>query len=141
MIRMGVGLVLINERGEVLLHQRKQHNSAGSWGGPGGELEEGEMFEAAVRRELAEECGDLEIAELRPLCTINYRTQHSGHWVGLGYTARLVAGEPAMTEPAKQGPWQWWPLDRLPEPLYGPTACYIESYFTGQLVFDVQGER
>ncbi|HEY2004664.1 MAG TPA: NUDIX domain-containing protein [Candidatus Saccharimonadia bacterium] len=135
-IRVGLGLVLLNSQGKILLHQRKSQNGRGEWGGPGGELGYLEDFEYAIKREVAEECGkDVVIGDLRALCVINYRGKRDAHWVGIGYSAKLVSGEPRLLEPEKQGGWQWFSLDELPSPLFTPMANYIESHKTGKICF------
>ncbi len=49
---------MISERGRVfLLHARDRVAGRSWWMAPGGGLEAGESFEAAARRELAEETG------------------------------------------------------------------------------------
>lgn len=52
-------LLLIDHRGWVLLQERDDHavRYPNQWGLPGGHVEDGEEFEAAAYRELAEETG------------------------------------------------------------------------------------
>ncbi len=54
--RVGVGAVVLH-RGRVLLVRRGQAPALGKWSLPGGLVELGETTEAAIRRELREECG------------------------------------------------------------------------------------
>lgn len=52
-------LLLVDRRGWVLLQERDEHapRAANQWGMVGGHVEDGEDFEPAVYRELAEETG------------------------------------------------------------------------------------
>ena len=51
--RVGVGVILTNAQGQVLLGKRKGSH-APYWSIPGGHLELGESFESAAIREVAE---------------------------------------------------------------------------------------
>jgi ADP-ribose pyrophosphatase YjhB (NUDIX family) len=53
---VGVGAIVV-EGGRVLLVQRGRPPALGKWSIPGGLVDVGEPVEAAVRREVAEECG------------------------------------------------------------------------------------
>ena len=53
---VGVGAVVL-DGGRVLLVQRGRPPARGRWSLPGGLVDVGEGLEAAVRREVAEECG------------------------------------------------------------------------------------
>lgn len=53
---VGVGAIVV-EDGRVLLVQRGHPPALGKWSLPGGLVDVGEPVEAAVRREVAEECG------------------------------------------------------------------------------------
>lgn len=52
-------VILVDGRGRLLLQERDEHAPIDPerWGMPGGHVEEGEAFEAAAYRELAEETG------------------------------------------------------------------------------------
>jgi 8-oxo-dGTP diphosphatase len=138
-IRVGLGLVLVKD-GSVLLSQRKKDNNGiGEFGGPGGALEPGEAMGESILRELSEECGpNIAVNNLRAICTINYRNDQSPtHWVGVGFIADYVYGTIVNNEPDKHSDWAWYPLDKLPTPLYWPVARYIESYTTGKNFFEL----
>lgn len=54
LIGVGATVIVRNEQGEVLLHQR---SDTGTWGLPGGSMEPGEEMLQTARRELMEETG------------------------------------------------------------------------------------
>ena len=54
---VGVGAVVMDESGRVLLVKRRYEPLAGQWSLPGGALEVGETLEAGVAREILEETG------------------------------------------------------------------------------------
>jgi 8-oxo-dGTP pyrophosphatase MutT (NUDIX family) len=60
-------ILLVDARGWVLLQERDEHapRAAGQWGMVGGHVEDGEDFEPAAYRELAEETGVELIGGLR----------------------------------------------------------------------------
>ncbi|MBR6525384.1 MAG: NUDIX hydrolase [Clostridia bacterium] len=53
-LQCGASVIVVNERGELLLQQRSDN---GSWGYHGGSVELGEEVEMTARRELQEETG------------------------------------------------------------------------------------
>ncbi|MYL50585.1 NUDIX domain-containing protein [Halobacillus litoralis] len=60
LLTVGCGAIIEDSNGRILLQKRSDH---GVWGIPGGLLEIGETFDAAVKREVKEETG-LELKEL-----------------------------------------------------------------------------
>ena len=54
---VGVGAVIVNDDGDVVLIKRRYEPLAGQWSLPGGSLEVGETLEAGVAREMLEETG------------------------------------------------------------------------------------
>lgn len=66
-ITIGVGVIVENSDGEILLQKRKDN---GKWAIIGGGMEIGESFEEVIRREAREETG-IELGELRLLALCN----------------------------------------------------------------------
>ncbi|MDN4163068.1 NUDIX domain-containing protein [Nocardioides abyssi] len=76
-------VLLVDRRGWVLLQERDEHAviDPETWGMPGGHVEDGEGFEEAAYRELAEETGvDLEPGALQFWREIP--TEHASYGVG-----------------------------------------------------------
>lgn len=67
LITIGVGTIIENDKGEILLQKRKDN---GKWGIVGGGMEIGESFEETARREAREEAG-IELGELKLAAVCN----------------------------------------------------------------------
>lgn len=133
--KVGVGLFIIR-KGQTILGRRLGSHGAGEYGGCGGHLKPGETFEAAARRELAEEMGpNLQIKNIRFLCLTNLRRYQPKYYIDVGLVADWVLGEPQVMEPDKVESWGWFDLDNLPEPLFSPISNYATAYKTGQNCF------
>lgn len=90
-----VAAALVDEAGRVLLQQRAPGRSmAGSWEFPGGKVEAGELPEAALVRELAEELGiAVDAGALVPACFASAPVG-GRHMILLLYLCREWRGEP-----------------------------------------------
>ncbi len=90
-----VAAALIDGSGKVLLQQRPVGKAmAGLWEFPGGKVEEGELPEPALARELAEELG-IEVAagDLVPACFASAAVGEP-HMILVLYLCRRWLGEP-----------------------------------------------
>ncbi len=100
-----VAVALVDGDGYVLVQQRPPGKPmAGLWEFPGGKVESGEMPEAALVRELAEELG-IEVA-IEALAPIAFASEALGerHLLLLLYVARTWGGSP---EPRHASALQW----------------------------------
>jgi 8-oxo-dGTP diphosphatase len=90
-----VAAALADENGRLLLQQRAPDRAmAGLWEFPGGKVEEGELPESALVRELREELGiEIAAADLAPAC---FASAPNGgrHMILLLYLCRRWQGEP-----------------------------------------------
>lgn len=115
--RVGVGVLVTNSEGEVLLTLRKRSPEAGRWSIVGGKVEFMERLEDAARRETLEESG-LHVELVKLLCVTDHLLpDERDHWVAPAYHARIVGGTLRNTEPDKTEAIRFFPLDALPDKL------------------------
>jgi 8-oxo-dGTP diphosphatase len=113
---VGVGVVVFNAAGEVLLVKRARPPRQGQWSLPGGLLDLGERSADAAQREVREECAvEIEIGALltffEPIeWDAEGRVEY--HYVLIDYWARHVSGEPQAADDAAAV--QWCALADLP---------------------------
>ncbi|MBC9731913.1 NUDIX domain-containing protein [Nocardioides marmotae] len=76
-------VLLVDRRGWVLLQERDEHAAIDpeTWGMPGGHVEDGEGFEEAAYRELAEETG-VRLAPGELQFWREFATEHASYGVG-----------------------------------------------------------
>jgi 8-oxo-dGTP diphosphatase len=126
--RAGVGVLLVDEQGRVLLTLRKLSPEAGCWSIVGGKLDFLESLEGCAIREAREEAG-VEIAIERLLCVTDHRLPGEGqHWVSPAFLGRIVSGEARNCEPQKTREVRWFPLSALPANLTMTARNAIRAY-------------
>lgn len=94
-----VAAALVDDAGRILLQQRAPGRAmAGLWEFPGGKVEPGELPEAALARELAEELGiRVDPADAEPACFASAPVGDR-HMLLLLYLCRRWAGVPAALD-------------------------------------------
>ncbi len=139
--RVGVGIMILNERGEVLLGKR--HDDAekassdlhgeGTWTMPGGKLDFQETLIDGVIREVAEEIGvNIPKENLEVLCVQDDMVPDN-HYVTIGFICRDFKEEPRVMEPEEITEWKWYNLNSLPEKFYPPSAKMIKSFLENKI--------
>ncbi len=127
LVRVGIGVLVANKEGKILLGKRKCEHGQNTYSMPGGHLEFGESFEGCAKRELKEETNldgyDFEAVSL------NNRISDSKHYVTIGLIAKGIKGSIKLMEPDKCDGWNWYNKDNLPKPLFEPSERIIENYF------------
>jgi 8-oxo-dGTP diphosphatase len=129
-IRVGVGAMVFNDRGEVFLAKRgpAATNEKYYWEFPGGRIEYRETLQAAVRREFREEYGmQIRVAELLGVFD-HILSREKQHWISVSYIARHVRGMPRILEPRKCVDIGWFSLFALPRPLSQISRNNFRSY-------------
>ena len=118
-IVLGVGAVIWNERGEVLLIRRLNPPRQNEWSLPGGRVEFGESLREAVVREVREETSlDIEVLafiDVAELIDDAPAGADGTHYVLVDFCARVLAGKLAAASDAADARWFSTPeIDALP---------------------------
>ncbi len=131
-IRVGIGVMILNENKILLGHRAKNKKDTGGiyevdcWTLPGGKQEYNETFLDGAKREVKEET-NLDIEDLELFGAAD-DIQPDRHYITMHVIARKYNGEPKVMEPTKEDEWKWFDLDNLPKNLYSPSKKFIESY-------------
>ena len=126
--RAGVGVLLVDELGQVLLTLRKLPPEADYWSIVGGKLDFLEPLEHCAIREAREEVG-VEITIERLLCVTDHRLPREGqHRVSPAFLGRIVSGEARNCEPQKTREVSWFTLGELPANLTMTARNAISAY-------------
>lgn len=129
---VGIGVIIKNKKGQVLLGLRKGSHGAGEWCCPGGHLEFGETFFQAAKRETKEEFG-LKVSKCKVISLgeeLRYIKSDGKHYIGIGIIAEYKNGTPKIMEKDKYEKWQWFSLKKLPRKLFQGTKLMINNYKT-----------
>jgi len=126
--RVGVGVLLVDERKRVLLTLRKRAPEAGCWSIVGGKVDYLEQLEQCAVREAREEVG-VEVKLVQLLCVTDHvLPEEEQHWVAPAYLGKIVSGEAKNCEPHKTGAVQWFEMNGIPENLTMTARNAIEAY-------------
>ncbi|MFD7325784.1 NUDIX hydrolase [Streptomyces sp. NPDC059875] len=123
---LGAGVVVTDEAGRVLLGL----HPTGTWELPGGKVDPGESIEEAAVRELAEEttlvaaAADVEVIGI----LLDALTSRDLTRMTAVAVVRTFRGTPTVAEPDKIRRWEWSPIDRLPHPLFAPSAQALKTW-------------
>ncbi len=127
--RVGVGVLLTDNHGRVLLTLRKRPPEAGCWSIVGGKVDFLETLEQCAIREAREEVG-IEISLSSLLCVTDHcLPSENQHWVSPAYLGQILSGEATNCEPMKTHEVRWFNLDELPPNLTMTARNAISAYF------------
>ena len=126
-IGIGVNILVIKDE-KVLLGLRKSVIGDGTWGFPGGKLEFKELLADTAKRELLEET-NLFADELEFIGISNQsRGAEDQHWIQINFYAKTWHGEVKLMEPEKCSSWEWFDMNKLPEPMFMPHKNMVKDY-------------
>jgi 8-oxo-dGTP diphosphatase len=108
----------------------------GEYAFPGGHVEYMESLEKSARRETLEECG-IEITNVKFMGLFNLDMYAPKHYIGIGFTADWKSGEPQVLEPEKCVDWNWYEIDKLPQPIFKATELMVDAYLKGYNFHDI----
>jgi 8-oxo-dGTP diphosphatase len=132
-VGVGVGVLIPNYLGQILLGQRIGSHAAGEWGAPGGKVVFGDSIFATAEKETLQET-NLRVTALRVICVgeeMRYIESDDKHFVDIGVLAQYNGGEPWIMEPDKCRWWHWFNIDNLPQNLMESTHDMIRNYRQG----------
>jgi len=125
--RCVVGVILTNEKDEVLLVKSSRGFTKGMWNVPGGFIEYGEGPEVAAAREAKEETGlDVEIGELLGVYTERFESPYFMY--GFMYAATLVDPKQKLVpEPTEIADAKWMSAEKAKASTRNPFAVQALS--------------
>lgn len=129
---VGVGAVVVDGDGRVLLVKRERPPLAGEWSLPGGCVEAGEGLDEAVRREVLEETGlVVEVSSFLGVVDRRFRDaagRTEYHYVLLDYRCRPTGGSLLAASDARDVAWAH-PSDLVAYGLAADTHDMIDRAF------------
>lgn len=133
-INGGCGVIVLNDKNQILLGLRNSDegkadselHEEGTWTMPGGNIEYGESFEEAGRREAYEETG-ITVKDLEVICVQTDKNEFA-HYISVGMIARNFDGTPQAMEPDEIVKWCWFDLDNLPQNIFSPSKKTIDCF-------------
>jgi ADP-ribose pyrophosphatase YjhB (NUDIX family) len=125
---VGLGVIMVNKEGKVLIGKRK--GFVPKYSIPGGHLDTGETFEQGAIREIKEET-DLDMVNPKVIgVTNNLETfkETGKHYISVVLLATEYSGEIKLQEPEKCEEWIWCDPRELPQPHFDASSMGVDLY-------------
>ena len=132
--RVGLGVIIVNKDGEILIGKRKGSH-APKFSIPGGKLDLGETFEQGAIREIKEET-NLDVFEPKVIAvTNNLETfkEEGKHYISIILLVKKYYGELKNMEPEKCEGWTWVNPRKLPQPHFDASVFGVKCYLNGSV--------
>ena len=134
---IGIGIIILNKNGEVLLLLRNSDNKIadsdmhyeGQYTLPAGKVNFGESFENAAVRKVKEET-NLVIESPQIICLLNDYNEYA-HYATIGLIAKSYSGEVDLGNTKEHVSYVWTNLEDLPDNLCESSKKIIERYNEG----------
>jgi 8-oxo-dGTP pyrophosphatase MutT (NUDIX family) len=133
-VKAGVGVIIVDWEGKILLEKRSDN---GMWGLPGGSIEPGESVHQTALREVEEETG----LKVRITGLLGVYSEPRGrivtypdngdvaHLVDIALTGEIVSGE--LTLSPESLDLQFFAPGRLPREIVPPTLRPLQDFIQG----------
>lgn len=133
---VGVGVVVRNQNGEILMKKRNGSHGQGEWALVGGKIDFGETFEEAAYRELKEETG---LVGKKPrVVSLSNQLRYLGdgvHCVIIGVELDISVGaEPENLEPEKCDGFDWVSENALPDSIFEGSRQILDALSNGRKI-------
>lgn len=125
--KVGLGVYILNQEGQILLTKRQGSHGAGKWCAPGGHLEFGQSFLECAAMEAKEEV-NIDVTSVRFLTATNdiYEGE-SKHYVTIHCLATGWSGEAKIMEPDKCAEIKWFSTHELPKEMFLSNANFFKE--------------
>jgi ADP-ribose pyrophosphatase YjhB (NUDIX family) len=134
-LKAGVGVVVMDLEGRILLERRSDN---GMWGLPGGAIEPGETIKQAAIREMEEETGlQIRISGLLGVYSdpsqriVTYPDNGDvAHLVDIALTAEIISGELRLSRESLE--LKFFSPDALPQNVVPPALQPLKDFLAGR---------
>lgn len=124
-------MILLGKRGEDIEKADSEMHEEGTWTLPGGNIEYGETFYEAGKREVKEET-NLDVDNLEVIC-VQTDLNEFAHYVSVGMIANKYSGEIKVMEPDEITQWKWFNINSLPDNIFSASRktidCFLKEKF------------
>lgn len=129
---LGVCVVVLNNRNQMLLGERDNSFGAGTFGLPGGRINIDEPLMDAAVRELEEETA-IKSTNLEYVGVVRDH-QKTYNFIHFGFAIKQVTQLPQNLEPEKCKGWNWYSQNELPVNVLRGHKAVIDMYLASESI-------